>query len=92
MGDVLGFIARFFSLPLREGDLRDATPSHSAAVEATHKERISRSPVPAHMCMHDWLLGRALFDGFAHDPAYTSSDILGMEGEVYLRLSLKEGR
>ncbi len=90
VGDVLNYMARFLSKPLLDGDLRDATPSHRAAMEAFYEERMSRSPDPSSMCIHDWLLGRSVFDGFAHDPNYTSPDILGIVGEVYLRLSVKE--
>ncbi|KAF9042570.1 hypothetical protein BDZ89DRAFT_1059784 [Hymenopellis radicata] len=90
VGDVLNFMADFFSMPLGDGDLREATPSHRAAMEAAHKERTSRSSGPSSLCVHDWLLGRTLFGGFVHDPAYTSPDILGRAGEVYLRLTLKE--
>ncbi len=90
VGDVLSFMARFISLPLGDGDLQEATPSHRAAMVAAYKERTSRSPEPSSLYVHDWLLGRSSFGGFVHDPAYTSSDILGRAGEVYLRLTLKE--
>ncbi|KAF8919158.1 hypothetical protein CPB85DRAFT_881737 [Mucidula mucida] len=92
VGEVLDFLAQFFAMPLRDGDLQDATPSHHAAMVAAHTKRTAQSPNPPSMCLHDWLLGRSLFDGFAHDPAYTSPDILGRVGEVYLRLFFKECR
>ncbi|KAF8869366.1 hypothetical protein CPB85DRAFT_1358759 [Mucidula mucida] len=90
VGDVLDFLADFFSTPLGSGDLKEATPSHRAAMDAVYKERISRSFGPSSLCVHDWMLGRSSFGGFVHDPSYTSSDILGRAGEVYLRLTLKE--
>ncbi len=90
VGDILDFMTDFFSMPLGVGDLEEASLSHRAAMEGAYKTRTSQSPGPTSLCVHDWLLERTLFDGFAHDPVYTNSDIRGMAGEVYLRLSLKE--
>ncbi|KAF9010987.1 hypothetical protein BDZ89DRAFT_1077970 [Hymenopellis radicata] len=90
VGDILHFLDEFFSVPLGDRDLREATSSHRAAMIAAHSERISRSSGPSRICVYDWLLGKTTFDGIAHDPNHTRADFLGRRGEVYIVLSLKD--
>ncbi|KAF8900008.1 hypothetical protein CPB85DRAFT_1326707 [Mucidula mucida] len=86
--DVLTVLSRFFALPLGDRDIREAPPSHRAAVLASHQERISRSIGPSATCIYDWLLDRSIFGGLAHDPSHSRTDYLGRQGEVYFMLSL----
>ncbi len=88
VGDVLYVVSRFLALPLGDRDIREAPPSHRAAVLASHQERISRSIGPSATCVYDWLLDMSMFGGLVHDPDHSRTDYLGRRGEVYLMLSL----
>ncbi len=90
VGDILNFLAQFFSMPLDDRNLQEATSSHRTAMLAAQSERISHSSGPPSIYVYDWLLNTTVFDGFAHDPNYTRTDFLGRRGEVYIVLSLKE--
>ncbi|KAF9029887.1 hypothetical protein BDZ89DRAFT_1064985 [Hymenopellis radicata] len=92
VGDVLHVMSRFFVMPLGDRHLREASPSHRAAVEACHAERVSRSLGPSVICVSDWFLEKSTFDSLVHDPTHTRSDVLGIAGEVYLMLSSKQSQ